>query len=242
MLKWQSQSKNIVYFPLCKKPMICIKWTIWSILSNFQYTTWMILTLDNTRLYLAALKVKIGAGRLVSTGRDYNMTALAVRSVYADIWCIFKSWPAPAAFDSHLSSIGSTQNCWRLNQLAKYHTWHSLSPGLSLTHTHTCLHAHTAVWQCATTSVIATEAHIWTHTHAVSSQCSLINEMACSLSWARANQVRGHKSLPAGDAEGHRPLFIGNFSSNYPDRESDTLTTGRHHRRIGLCVFVSWAD
>lgn len=78
-----------------------------------------------------------------------------------------------------------------------------------------------------------------TETHTVSPQRSLINEMVCSLPQAWTNQAQRHKSLPAGDAEGHRPLFIGNLSPNYPDRDSNTLTTGRHqhHVCLGVCVF-----
>ncbi|CAF91506.1 unnamed protein product [Tetraodon nigroviridis] len=49
-------------------------------------------------------------------------------------------------------------------------------------------------------------------THAVSQQRSLINEMAS------ANQAGGHKSPTAGEAEGHRPLFMANLSPDYPDR------------------------
>lgn len=72
-------------------------------------------------------------------------------------------------------------------------------------------------------------------------QCSLINEMVCSLPQAWANQPRGHKSLPTG-GEGHRSLFIGNLSPNYPDRESHTISTGRHHHRVCLCVCFSCAE
>lgn len=81
------------------------------------------------------------------------------------------------------------------------------------------------------------------HTHIVSPQCSLINEMVCSLPQAWTNQARGHKSLPAGNAEGHWPLFIGNLSPDYPDRESNTLVTGRHRHHVFHCVFFlssSW--
>ena len=70
-------------------------------------------------------------------------------------------------------------------------------------------------------------------THTVSPQHFLINKMVCSLPQGWANQAQGHKSLPTGDAvEGHRPLFIGNLSPNYLDRESDTLATGRHQHHV----------
>lgn len=76
------------------------------------------------------------------------------------------------------------------------------------------------------------------HRKTVSLQCSLINMMVCSLPQGWANQARGHKSLPAGDAaEGHQPLFIGNLSPNYLDRESNMLDTGRarHHVCSWVC-------
>lgn len=68
----------------------------------------------------------------------------------------------------------------------------------------------------------AVETH--TGTHAVSQQRSLINEMVRSLLQASANQAGGHKSLPAGDAEGHRPLFMGNLSPDYPNRQRNMVT------------------
>lgn len=66
----------------------------------------------------------------------------------------------------------------------------------------------------------------WKHTgtHVVSQQRSLINEMVRSLLQASANQAGGHKSLPAGDAEGHRPLFMGNLSHDYPNRQRNMVT------------------
>lgn len=77
-------------------------------------------------------------------------------------------------------------------------------------------------------------------THTVSPQRSLINEMVCSLPQTSANQARGHKSLPTGDTEGHRPLFIGNLSPNCPDRESNTLAQA-DTTNVSACVCFSCA-
>ena len=136
---------------------------------------------------------------------------------------------------SHLSSISSAL----LPSQSPDKTLHTKSlsdSSLSDTHTHT----HTLRFEDVPPTcecVIGVE----TNTHAqvaVSPQCSLINEMAPSLPYGWTSQARGHKSVPAGEAEGHRPIFIGNLSPDDPDRESDMLVT-RTQRLLSAFVRAS---